>query len=246
MGNLAEQRTEKRDRTERGYTYADYLTWKGNIRYEIIDGTAYAMAAPSRLHQKVSVELLRQLANFLRGKSCEVYSAPFAVRLGIDSFDDTVVEPDLLVVCDESKHDGKSVKGAPDLIIEILSPFNTKHDTVTKARWYRKAGVREYWIVDPATKTVQVCILANGRYLISDYGDGDIISVHVLDGCEINLSEVFYDTIEATETENENDEQLELRNKIIQALKMSGVDMSDEQIEKAVKILDSGDYTNAN
>jgi len=132
----------------------------------------------------------------LRGKTFEVYYAPFDVRLNAYSFDDIVIQPDILVVCDKSKLDGKSVKGAPDLIIEILSPRNTRHDTVTKARLYRKAGVREYWIVDPNAKTVQICILENGKYVIHDYNDDDIIPVYTLKGCEINLSEVFYDTVE--------------------------------------------------
>ena len=226
MSNLAEQKK---------YTYKDYLRWNGDIRYELIDGIAYAMANPSQAHQDISRELSGRLWQFLRGKSCKMYNT-FAVRLSVDSLDDTVVEPDILVVCDKSKLDGKSVKGAPDLIIEILSPYNTRHDTVTKARWYRKAGVREYWIVDPNAKTVQVCILENGKYILHDYSDDDIISVHTLEGCEINLSEIFYDTVEI-----ETDIESELSDKIIQALKASGVNISDEQIAKAVKILESSE-----
>ena len=225
MSNLAEQKK---------FTYKDYSRWTGDIRYELIDGTAYAMASPSQAHQVISRELSGRLWQFLRGKTCKMYNT-FAVRLNFGSLDDTVVEPDILVVCDKSKLDGKSVKGAPDLIIEILPPYNTRRDTVTKARWYRKAGVKEYWIVDPNAKTVQTCILENGKYIIHDYNDDDIISVYVLKGCEINMSEVFYDTIEI-----ENDSESETRDKIIRALKASGVAMSDEQIAKAVKILDSG------
>ena len=235
MSNLAEQKR---------YTYADYAAWKGDIRYEIIDGTAYALAAPSSVHQKISKKIFRQLDHFLIGKTCEVYYAPLAVRLNADDFDDTVVEPDLLVVCDESKIDIRGIKGAPDLIIEILSPFNAKHDTVRKFRQYQKAGVKEYWIVDPIRKTVEVYVLekSNGRYGVgSVYRDDDIVPVHILDGCEVNLADVFYDIIETeTETEEENNESetLEIRNKMIQALKASGVDMSEEQIENAIKILE--------
>ena len=226
MSNLAEQRK---------YTYKDYVLWSGDIRYELIDGIAYAMASPSRAHQDISRELSGRLWQFLRGKPCEIYYAPFDVRLNFDSFDDTVVQPDILVVCDESKHDGKSVKGAPDMAIEILSPNNIKHDTFTKFWKYQQAGVKEYWIVDPNAKTVQVYILENGKYIVSGYTADDIISVHVLKGCEINLSEVFYDAVET-----EDDGESEIRDKIIQALKASGVSMSDEQIEKAVKILENG------
>ena len=225
MGNLAE---------ERGYTYADYALWKGDTRYELIDGIAYAMAVPSPLHQKVSKKIFRQLDNFLLGKPCEAYYAPLAVRLNADDFDDTVVEPDLLVVCDESKIDIRGIKGAPDLIIEILSPFNTKHDTDRKFGQYQKAGVKEYWIVDPVRRTVEAYVLKNGKYGIgSIYRDDDIILVSVLKGCEINLAEVFFD-IGITESE------ADIRNNIIQALKSSGAEISDEQIEKAVKILESG------
>ena len=225
MENLAQQRR---------YTYKDYARWNSDIRYELIDGIAYAMTSPSQAHQDISRELSGRLWQFLRGKPCKMYNT-FAVRLSVEGLDDTVVEPDILVVCDESKLDGKSVKGAPDLIIEILSPHNTRHDTVTKAIWYRKAGVREYWLVDPNAKTVQTCILENGKYVIVDYNADDIVSVYVLKGCEISLSEIFYETAEM-----EEDVESEMRDKVIQALKLSGVNMSEGQIEKAVRILESG------
>lgn len=219
MGNLAE---------ERRYAYKDYITWDDKTRYELIDGIAYAMASPSRLHQKISMELSRQLANFLRGKTCEVFHAPFDVRLNSDSFDDIVVQPDILVVCDISKHDGKSVKGAPDLIIEILSPFNKRHDTFVKFRQYQKAGVKEYWIVDPSRRIVDVYILKNGKYGVGTvYDDTDIIPVNVLSGCEISLADVFYDAIES-----EDDSELITKQRIIDAMKENGI--SDSQIEKII------------
>jgi Uma2 family endonuclease len=217
---------------EKRYAYQDYITWNSKIRYELIDGAAYAMAAPSQAHQEILGELHRQLANFLRGKSCKVFVAPFAVRLNSNSFDDIVVEPDLLVVCDKSKLDGKSVKGAPDFIIEILSPFNTRHDTFTKFRHYQRAGVLEYWIVDPVSKSVQVNILENGKYVGRTYSDEDIVVVHTLEGCQINLAEVFYDTIEFESDENEP----AIRQRIINAMKASGI--SDSQVEKIIKLAD--------
>ena len=219
MSNLAEKRK---------YTYRDYALWDEKLRYELIDGVAYAMATPSQAHQEALGELHFRLKRFLQGKPCKVFVAPFSVRLNADSFDDVVVEPDIFIVCDKSKLNGKSVKGAPDFIIEILSPSTTLHDTVFKARLYRKSGVREYWIVNPYAKTVQVCILENGRYIISDYDSNDIIPVHILEGCQINLAEVFYDIIESEPDYVE----ITIKRKFIEALKENG--MSDKQIEKII------------
>jgi len=222
MSNLAE---------ERRYTYADYITWDSKIRYELINGVAYAMASPSRLHQEVLGELHFKLKQFLQGKPCKVFVAPFDVRLNANSFDDTVVQPDILVVCDKSKLDGKSVKGAPDMIIEILSPSNSRHDTVTKLKLYRKVGVREYWIVDPLEKTVQVYILEHGKYVFSDYSENDIVSVHTLEGCQINLADIFYDTIESDGAEAIT------KQKVINAMKANGI--SDEAINKIISSIDN-------
>ena len=216
------------------FTYADYIKWDDNTRYELIHGVAYAMAAPTRLHQKISGEIFRQLANFLRGKPCEVYSAPFEVRLNAESYDDIVVQPDLFVVCDDSKHDGKSLIGAPDLIIEILSPKNTKNDTFVKYLLYQKAGVREYWIVDPFRRTVEVYTLKSGKYGKGTiYRDDDIIPVHTLKGCQINAADVFYNIIES-----DLDEYMLIpQYKIIQILKANG--MNAKQIEKILDELNN-------
>ena len=183
----------------RRYNYSDYITWDDKERYELIDGVLYAMASPSQAHQEASGEIFRQLSNFLRGKPCKVFTAPFDVRLNADSLDDIVVQPDILVVCDKSKLDGKSVVGAPDMIIEVLSSStarNKRNDTVTKFKLYQKAGVREYWIIDPESQTVTVYNLENGKYIANNYSDEDIVPVHVLEGCEINLAEVFDDLTE--------------------------------------------------
>ncbi|MCL2638731.1 MAG: Uma2 family endonuclease [Oscillospiraceae bacterium] len=180
-------------RKDKRYTYADYLTWDDDVRYELIDGVPYMMGAPNLRHQEIAGELYGQLRDFLKGKSCKPFIAPVDVRLNHRKGDNMVVQPDLLVVCDPKKlEDGKSVKGAPDFIIEILSPSNAGHDQIVKLNKYMQAGVREYWIVDPERKTVQVYILKGGIYAAYAYGEEtDSIPVSVLSGCAIDLKEIF-------------------------------------------------------
>ena len=180
------------------YTFADILAWAENERAEIIDGEAVMMAPPpSRTHQEVSGEIFRQLANYLEGKKCRVYHAPFAVRLFEQDGDtpedvDTMVEPDISIVCDRDKLDKHGCKGAPDMVVEILSPSTRRHDRLVKLGLYQKAGVREYWIVDPDNRSVQVLTLTDGLLLPhEDYGREDVAKVNVLDGCFIELSKVF-------------------------------------------------------
>lgn len=184
--------------TEKIYTYADLLALGDDVRAELIDGELYMMAPPSRIHQKISFELSRQIGNFLVDKPCEAYSAPFGVRLFQDD-DESLnnskdwVEPDIVVVCDHSKLIDAGCKGAPDLIIEILSPSNIGHDRLVKFNLYQRAGVREYWIVDPLNCSVEVCLLnEEKRLLLTEvYSKKDIAKVNVLPGCEIDLSKVF-------------------------------------------------------
>ena len=174
------------------YTYADYCTWDDNERWELIDGIAYAMApAPSDFHQSISRDILLQIGGFLRGKKCKVFHAPYDVRLNAGTKDNTVVQPDLLVICDQSKRDGKGCVGAPDMIVEILSPSTATRDRLLKFEKYRQAGVREYWIVDPETKMVSAHILKDGEYTTNVYGQDSTVPVFVLDGCTVNLAEVF-------------------------------------------------------
>jgi len=176
------------------YTYADYASWDDDNRYELIDGEVFMMSAPSVEHQGISGELFRQIANYLVGKKCRVFAAPFDVCLsGKGDEDDTVVQPDILVICDKTKLDKQKCNGAPDMIIEVLSPSITKHDKLIKFNKYKQAGVREYWIADPVDKSVVVHILENGRYFIGAYEGEGSIPVHVLEGCEIDLSGVFTD-----------------------------------------------------
>jgi Uma2 family endonuclease len=180
------------------YTFADCLTWDEGERTELIYGEVFMLASPSRSHQEISMALSLQLAGYLEGKTCKVYAAPFDVRLFEKDGDtpedvDTVVVPDLCVVCDKNKLDERGCKGAPDLIIEILSPTSRRHDRLVKLELYQRAGVREYWLVNPEDKTVQVMLLdeAGNLRIHEDYGREDVAKVNVLDDCTIELSRVF-------------------------------------------------------
>jgi Uma2 family endonuclease len=175
------------------YTYADFLEWDEGERYELMDGEAVMLAAPDRSHQDISRNIVVQLTDFLKGKTCKVYYAPFAVRLSPkeDDSDDTVLEPDILVVCDPAKLDKRGCNGAPDFVIEIFSPSTAKYDKLYKFNKYLEAGVREYWMVDPDNNAVQACVLENGRYILSSYGETDTAPVSALPGCVVDLRLVF-------------------------------------------------------
>ena len=173
------------------YTYSDYVTWDDDQRWELIDGVPYMMSSPRIPHQKVLSNLHGQFWNFLKGKPCIVLFAPFDVRLNFDTLDDTVVQPDLLVVCDDSKLDDATGLGAPDMVVEILSPSTASYDKITKFNKYQESGVREYWIIDPDAKTLAVNILKNENYVTHLFSAEDTVPVRVLDGCEINLPDVF-------------------------------------------------------
>ena len=183
---------------ERQYTYADYLAWPEDKRVEIIDGVPYMQATPSPEHQEISMNLSTQISVYLKGKTCKVYAAPFSVRLtkGDEKKDEEikkVFEPDITVVCDKSKIDKQGCKGTPDLIIEIISPSSIKHDRVTKFNQYEKAGVVEYWIVEPEGKLVSVFLLqSNGRYGRPEiYTEEEKITVSIFPDLTVDLSAVF-------------------------------------------------------
>ncbi|MFZ2956380.1 MAG: Uma2 family endonuclease [Candidatus Ozemobacteraceae bacterium] len=188
--------TEKNE-NRRLFTYADYVNWPDDERWEIIDGVPYDMTpAPNRLHQEISGKFFLQIGNFLEDKSCKVYHAPFDVRLpDKDEKDEdvlTVVQPDIVVVCDEKKLDDKGCRGSPDMVIEIISPFTSKKDKIKKFELYERHKIREYWIIHPAERFVEVYILTDGKYPIPmQYFDDDKVPVHVLPGLEINLAKVF-------------------------------------------------------
>ena len=187
------------NRQDRLYTYQDYLSWPGDERWELIDGVAFDMTpAPSRFHQDIARELLTQFNNYLKGKSCKVYAAPFDVRLPAENEQDdevkTVVQPDLVIVCDPSKLDEKGCKGAPDLIVEISSPATAKKDMVLKFSRYEKAGIKEYWIISPENKTLMVFKIdpAARRYGRPEmYSDEDTVKVGLFADLIIDLKTVF-------------------------------------------------------
>ena len=178
-------------RKEKHYTYADYLTWPDDARYELIDGEAFLMApAPLIEHQEVAGDVYHQLRNQLDGKPCRPYIAPVDVRLPradeADAAIDTVVQPDVLVVCDPAKIDRRGVRGAPDWLLEVLSPSTAAHDQIAKRRTYERAGVREYWLVHPSDRTLTVYVLDNGQYGRPDIYDlKDETPIGVLPGVSI-------------------------------------------------------------
>jgi len=188
------------------YTYKDYAQWNDGIRYELFDGIPYikyeqevngvpsAMAAPVPRHQSIVRELFGSMWQFLKGRRCQVFTSPFDVMLNHDEDSgdaDVVFQPDIVVICDPSKIDQKGCRGAPDMVIEVLSTTTRKKDKILKMHKYEQYGVREYWIVDPEANIADVYLLVNGKYMINSYSDDDTAPVMVLPGCEINLKDVF-------------------------------------------------------
>lgn len=193
----------------KSYTYADYLTWQFDHMVELIRGKIFKMSpAPSRYHQKVSANILRRLLYFFGNHSCDVYHAPFDVRLPLspdkirDDQIDTVVQPDISVICDLEKLDEKGCLGAPDWIIEILSPSTSQKDRKDKFDLYENAGVREYWMIHPVDKYLYVYILdEKGRFIGQrPYGCGDVVTPSIFPTLRIDLDEVFPD-VRMTEEE---------------------------------------------
>ncbi|MEW6220275.1 MAG: Uma2 family endonuclease [Thermodesulfobacteriota bacterium] len=185
-------------RKHEGFTYRDYRTWSEDERWELIAGVPFCMTpAPSTRHQRLAGEMYKQIAMFLTGRDCEVFFAPFDVRLAQPDADDdetdTVVQPDIVVVCDPARIDEHGCKGAPDFVIEILSPATAVRDCITKLALYQEHGVREYWIVSPDEKAVTVHLLReDGRYEARTYRAwAEPIPVTILPGLDIDLGPAF-------------------------------------------------------
>lgn len=181
------------------YTYKDYLTWQFDERVELIRGKVVRMSpAPGTSHQRASSNLHVAVGSYLRKKPCNIFSAPFDVKLpSLDKSkkEETVVQPDLSIVCDVSKLDEKGCKGPPDWIIEILSKSSANKDLTDKYELYQNAGVKEYWIVHPAEGTITPYILSDeGKYELTrntPFSSGEIITVGIFPDLEIPLAEVF-------------------------------------------------------
>ena len=170
-------------------TMDEYEALPEDRRAEVFEGQIYDMASPSQLHQAILTELLVSIRNYLRQKNskCHVFPAPFDVKLSNKPL--TVVQPDLMVVCDKNKLDGKRCNGAPDFIIEIVSPGSQTDDYIRKLYYYKNAGVREYWIVDPRRKTVTVNYF-EGNMLNVQYSFDSTIKVNIYDDLYINFSDI--------------------------------------------------------
>jgi Uma2 family endonuclease len=184
---------------DKTYTYADYLKWTFEDRLELIKGKIFKMTpAPGSSHQRQSGTIHARLYNYLENKPCEVFSAPFDVRLprlsGNDKEIITVVQPDICVICDPNKVDDKGCLGAPDIVVEILSPGNNKKELKNKYEVYEESGVLEYWIIHPQEKTFLKYTLTGGEFQPSKLLTlGDEVSSPILPGFSLSLDELFAD-----------------------------------------------------
>ncbi|MBF0409859.1 MAG: Uma2 family endonuclease [Candidatus Riflebacteria bacterium] len=180
------------------YTYGDYLNWPDEERYEIIDGEVFDMTpAPLTVHQRILLNLALPFGNYLKGKPCKLFIAPFDIRLPKADEPDkdvrTVVQPDLVVICEKIKIDRRGCRGAPDLAIEILSPSTASKDSIRKLALYESHGVKEYWIINPETETLTVFWLSEkGKYSPGKkYSKNESISPHIFPELKIQISEIF-------------------------------------------------------
>lgn len=170
-------------------TLEQYEALPEDKRVEVFDGVIYDMSSPSQIHQTISMELSNIIYNYIKNTkgSCRLFSAPFDVKLSDNPL--TIVQPDIMVICDKDKLDGKRCNGAPDFIIEIVSPGNPADDYIRKLYYYKNYGVREYWIVDPKRKIVTVNYF-EGNIVSVQYPFDSIIKVNIYEDLFINFSEI--------------------------------------------------------
>ena len=180
------------------YTYADYLQWQFEERLELFSGKIFKLSAPNTKHQEVSGKLFLRIASFLEKKSCKVFFAPFDVRLPVknrkkDSEITTVVQPDICIICNQDKLDERGCIGAPDLVVEILSPGNTEKEVKLKFKLYEEAGVKEYWLIYPVEESVAVFILNDQKKFdgAKIYATSDCINSKAVDGLTIVVNDIF-------------------------------------------------------
>lgn len=172
---------------EKYYTIEDFYNMPEEIRAELINGEIVYMASPSRIHQDISGELYNIIKNYIKSKggNCRIYAAPFSVQLHEE---DTVVEPDLSIICDTGKLNDRGCLGAPDWIIEITSPSNPTHDYITKLVMYHNAGMREYWIVDPQSRQIHVYNMDNGNFAVNIHSFRDTVRAGIYEDLSIDFS----------------------------------------------------------
>ncbi|MEI9944950.1 MAG: Uma2 family endonuclease [Chitinophagaceae bacterium] len=180
------------------YTYADYLQWRFKERLELFRGRIFKLSAPNTKHQVIAREMFVPFATFLKKQKCQAYIAPFDVRLPVknkkkDNEISTVVQPDICIVCDESKIDKRGCCGAPDLVVEILSPGNSKKELKDKYELYEEACVSEYWVVYPEEESIIIFLLnENKKYDGAKvYTADDTIVSKIIPGFSINLNDIF-------------------------------------------------------
>lgn len=181
------------------YTYADYFRWKFDERVELLKGYIHKMSpAPGSVHQRISTNILLEIGSVFKGTICQVFAAPFDVRLPENNSEIkdkqvfTVVQPDICVVCDTSKIDSRGCIGAPDLVVEVLSPGNTKKEMGIKYDLYEKSGVKEYWMVDPGNRIVLIYVLENGKYVgLKPVTNEEVLKSSIFSELKFQLKNIF-------------------------------------------------------
>lgn len=171
-------------------TLEQYENLPENIRAEVFEGQIYYMASPSQVHQSILLELSSALNAYVKRKrgKCKVFIAPFDVKLSTNPL--IIVQPDIMIICDKDKLDGNRCNGAPDFIIEIISPGNPSDDYIRKLYYYQNYGVREYWIVDPRSQTILAYFFEQGSFDVQHFTFQDKIKVNIYDDLWVDFAEL--------------------------------------------------------